>query len=254
MLQRNYIEKPLQVLSCGLGTQSTAMVILVHQGILEKPDVVLFADTGEEMPETLKHLHRVKSLCNQMGVNFQVVKGYDGLPLLDYYKQRGTIPMIGFRSCTQKFKITPQRHYMRSIVGNQNGVLLAESWVGITTDEIKRVRTSDVKWSGLKYPLINLNLSRDDCIKINTDFGWHVGKSGCHCCPYQSGKRWADVKENYPDLFLRSMETENKYKLKRPHRVNGFLNKKNLWLESFQNNDTEETLQEQGCDDGGCFL
>ena len=56
MNDRDYQKEPLQVLSFGGGVQSTAMLLMIHEGTLPKPDVVMFADTGSELPETIEHI------------------------------------------------------------------------------------------------------------------------------------------------------------------------------------------------------
>ena len=43
---RDWVKEPLQVLACGLGTQSCAMMFMVIDGLLRRPDIVLHADTG----------------------------------------------------------------------------------------------------------------------------------------------------------------------------------------------------------------
>ena len=44
----------LSVVSYGAGTNSTAMLIGLHERG-ERPDLILFADTGGERPETYRH-------------------------------------------------------------------------------------------------------------------------------------------------------------------------------------------------------
>lgn len=42
-------------------------------------------------------------------------------------------------------------------------------WIGITVDEIERVKPSDVKWAEKVYPLLDLNMSRKDCVEYLLD-------------------------------------------------------------------------------------
>ena len=58
--QRNWIEEPLQILSMGLGVQSSAMLLLIAEGQLPKPDAVIFSDTGTEKQSTYDHLPSVR--------------------------------------------------------------------------------------------------------------------------------------------------------------------------------------------------
>ena len=55
-MERNFLVDPLQVLSFGGGVQSTAMLLFIKDGLLPQPDIIIHADTGAEMPETIKHI------------------------------------------------------------------------------------------------------------------------------------------------------------------------------------------------------
>lgn len=254
---RDYQTEPLQVLSFGGGTQSTAMLHLIHDGKLPKPDIVVFADTGSELPETIEHVFQVaKPFVEQvLQVPFHVVGR--GAPLHVEYRESGYVPMAGIGSCTAKFKIRPQRHLIREIVGNGRGKLLAECWLGITTDEVRRRTESDVKWCGIRYPLLDdYPMSRDDCIQLNDSKGWEVVKSGCFVCPHQGRNTWMKLRETHPDLFAIALDLENHVRAEmdergRPLRV-GLL--RDQWLSELD--DLPDRWNEDStCDSGGgCFI
>ena len=86
MDQRNWIEQPLEVLSYGGGTQSTAMLVLIKQGKLPKPDLVLHADTGSELPETVAFIEEAKKLCESIDLPFHIVRSHRGALHDDYMK------------------------------------------------------------------------------------------------------------------------------------------------------------------------
>ena len=169
--ERNYIEQPLEIFSFGGGVQSMAMLMLIIDGILPKPDAIVMSDTGAEMPHTYALIEEtVIPLCKKHGLNFVIVTAHEG-KIDEYYMDRNMIPIVGIRSCTVKFKIRPIRRWARSIVGNGKGVVLARSWLGISTDEDRRIAVSDVQWMDLSFPLIDMNISRDDCERINKEHG-----------------------------------------------------------------------------------
>ena len=152
---RDFSKEPLQVLSYGGGTQSTAMLIMMNQGLIPKADVVIHADTGSELPETVTFIQTAKEYVeNVLKIPFVIVNSHRGT-LHDDYMKHGNIPIIGSRSCTGNFKIQPQRRFIRMIVGRRNR-LLAQCLLGITTDEAKRRTEGDVSWCGLKYPLLRV--------------------------------------------------------------------------------------------------
>jgi hypothetical protein len=69
------VQAPRELLTfgCGIGTQSTAITLLVKEGRLPKPDAVLFSDTGWEPREVYENLAVIKQLWEEMGVPFYVV-------------------------------------------------------------------------------------------------------------------------------------------------------------------------------------
>lgn len=207
---RDYVRDPLQVVSFGGGTQSTAMLLMIRDGALPRPDIVIFADTGSELPETMQHIEEVARpfIEEELGLPFFVVTSHRGA-LHDAYMEKRAIPMKGIRSCTTHHKILPQRRKVREIVGKKNGVRLAEMWLGITTDEARRRTTSDVKWASLRYPLLDdVPMTRDECIALNEANGWEVVKSGCFCCPYAGAKAYRDLRDTHPELFAICVEME----------------------------------------------
>ena len=58
-VQRLVRSPSIQGFSTGGGTQSTCIAALIVQGKLPKPDFVVIADTGREMPTTWQYLDAV---------------------------------------------------------------------------------------------------------------------------------------------------------------------------------------------------
>lgn len=251
---RDFLVEPLQVLSFGGGVQSSAMLLMIGEGTLPKPDLVLFADTGSEMPHTIEHIENVvKPYCkNVLKLPFHTVRSHRG-SLHEDYMNKQALPMVAMRSCTGNFKIDPQRRFIRTIVGRKNGKKLADSWLGITTDEANRKPShKDVrepKWIDLAYPLLDLvPTSREECIEINAKYGWNVVKSGCFCCPYSSSQQWRNLRDNHPDLFEICLEMERLKNERRP-------GKWGLHRERSLDTIDDWDLPEASCEnDGGCFI
>lgn len=259
-MSRDYVSEPLQVLSFGAGTQSTAMLILAAEGVLKKPELVMFADTGSETAQTYAHVQNwAKPFCNQHQIPFEVVRSSHG-SLHEHYLKKRNIPMIGIAKCTMDFKITPIRKRLREIVGKKNGKVLVHAWLGITMDEEKRRQPGDVKWVENVFPFLDeLKMTRRDCISLLADRGVDVGKSGCWLCPYQKKRSWLALKTEHPELFdfAASMEEAVQERLSESGRNLhvGFMGEKvrlrtlqqipDLW--SFE----EKEVQ---CSAGACFI
>ena len=253
---RNWVEEPLQVGSYGGGTQSSAKLLWIGDGLLPKPDLILHSNTMAEMPSTEKLISEwARDFTeNVLGIPFVIVESHRGSIYDDYFR-KGAIPIVGIRSCTDNFKIAPQRRFIRSIVGKQNGVLLAECWLGITTDEERRRSESNVKWCGLKYPLLDMmRVSRQDCIERLEQEGLSVDKSGCFHCPYAGTTFYKSLRDDYPELFQRALDLEanaERVVLERtgkPLRMGLVQGKKLSMLDSLE-------LPDSTCDSGaGCFI
>ncbi|ONH62359.1 hypothetical protein CcI49_02980 [Frankia sp. CcI49] len=59
---------PLRVLSLGAGVQSTTLALLAAEGVLPKPDVAIFADTGWEPEAVYLHLARLEKVMASAGI------------------------------------------------------------------------------------------------------------------------------------------------------------------------------------------
>ena len=256
---RDFIDQPLEVLSYGGGVQSTAMLGLIHEGRIPRPDIVIHADTGSELPETEKAIAEIaKPFCeNVLQIPFITVRSNRGA-LHNDYLLKGNLPMIGVRSCTENFKILPQRRYVRTIVGNRSGRVLARFWLGITTDEERRRPESkdprEPKWCELVFPLLDeCRISRSECLEMNEKMGWEIIKSGCHCCPYQGTLAWRDMRDQHPELFAISLEMEKRKFEKKGGKIGLFqCFPKEPRLEML---DDRLLVRDSKCDSGaGCFL
>ncbi|MCA1669854.1 MAG: hypothetical protein LC793_21185 [Thermomicrobia bacterium] len=73
-----------------------------------------------------------------------------------------------------------------------------------------RARTkSDDERETLSYPLLDLRLTRQDCIRIIEQSDLPVPpKSACFFCPYHSKKAWTRLAKDEPELFSKSVALE----------------------------------------------
>ena len=197
----------INIVSYGGGVNSTAMVILMKEkGI--KIDEVIFADTGNEEPETYTFLFEFKQWCKDKQIEFTTVKSHLGI-LKDYYYQLNLIPYRMFRSCTHKFKIIPINKYIKKKYPN----LLINVYMGIASDEKHREKESRLKTQKMIYPLIELDITREKCKKIIKDENMTIPiKSGCNFCPFQTKKAWLRQLEKHPELYEENILFEENHK------------------------------------------
>lgn len=189
------------ILSYGGGKQTIASCVLIAQGRLPRPDLIVMADTGRERGATWDYLHTyVNPLLATMGLTVHIAP--HTLATVDLYGKNGDLLIPAFTAtgklptlCSNEWKRRVVMRYLRSLgYGPDNPV---ELWIGISRDEAHRMKPSDVQWCKHVYPLaMTLRMSRHDCIQTVVDFGWpEPPKSSCWMCPHMSNEQWRDLRD-----------------------------------------------------------
>src|SRR3954467_10394016 len=106
------------VVAYGLGVDSTAMLVeFATRGV--RPDLILFADTGGEKPETYAYLPVIQRYLK--GVGFPAVVTVRYAPKRAAYHtleqqclHTGTLPSLAYggKSCSLKYKRSPQDDFI----------------------------------------------------------------------------------------------------------------------------------------------
>jgi hypothetical protein len=112
------------------------------------------------------------------------------------------------RSCTSEFKIRRIAVWQRRHGAKKDDP--AVTGLGISLDEYQRMRTeSGISTQVLEYPLIDMRLTRQDCVQIIERAGLRVPpKSSCWFCPFHRIPTWQHLKRETPELFDRAIELE----------------------------------------------
>lgn len=187
------------VVSYGAGTNSTAMLVGLHERG-ERPDLILFADTGGERPETYRHKDVVSEWCESIGFP-QIVTVSEAISLEADCLNRSALPGLayGFKSCSERFKIRPQNRWLK-----EQGYKEPWFWVGIDAGEAHRK-----KWEGTRYPLIEWDWAREECVEAIRRAGLpQPGKSACFFCPATKPHEILELKRQHPDLLQRALAME----------------------------------------------
>lgn len=227
LLSGEMMRQPL-VVSYGLGVDSTAMLIGLHQkGI--KPDLILFANTGGEKPETYDYFNVIGRWLQKVGFPPVIVVGYRPknfknwppyYTLEDNCLTNGTLPSLafGFKSCSLKWKVAPQNKYMKSwepaIKTWEAGfkVIKAIGFDASPADARRRnhVGSQDDPQYEYIYPLQDWNWDRERCKQeIRGQCLPIPPKSSCFFCP---AMKPAEVDELQPDLLQRIVKMEARAK------------------------------------------
>jgi len=201
----------LNIISLGAGKQSSYMLLTALGGAYKyKPDLAIFADTGCEPQYVYDYLYWLKNYVKDK-YDFDIVivsagdlmrdtidfingKNNRSASLPFYLSSGGMIR----RQCTGDYKIAPIKRYYQEI---RNDAKIRQ-WIGISLDEIQRVRDSFAKYIENYYPLI------ENRVTISEIINWFAiqdiklpGKSSCIVCPFHSNNYWRRFKKEYSDEF-----------------------------------------------------
>lgn len=207
------------LLTFGGGTNSSAVVAGIIEKNLDRPDLILFADTGGEKPHTYEHIDFMQGFLHSHGFpEIVVVKRVlrSGLsPTLEEDVLRlKTLPSIafGWKTCSQKFKIAPQDQYCNSFFKPQfkNGEKVIKI-IGYDFAETRRwmkMRVEDDKYI-YSAPLVEWGWDREECIASLKRVGIPPpGKSACFFCPSTKKQEIFELGRKYPNLLQRALAME----------------------------------------------
>jgi hypothetical protein len=216
----------VQLWSSGGGVQSSAIAALIIQGKLPKPDIAAIVDTEREASQVWDFMdEHIKPVLEKVGVELVRIqkseyatvdlygrKGEDLLIPVHYDETENGTPGKLPTFCSNEWKQRVIRRYANEQYDNSE----FDIWLGFSTDETRRCRWPDGKWQH-KFPLIDLKLTRNDCISLVENMGWGTPpRSSCWMCPNRSPKEWLDLKQNYPVDFRAAVAFEKEIQKKDP--------------------------------------
>ena len=203
------------IISLGAGVQSSTMALMAAVGEIEPmPDCAIFADTGAEPDLVYRYLDEIEKLLpfpvyrvmHKTGLKDAVVNLSNG-------KRFATPPFhtesekadggILRRQCTAEYKIQPIQKKIRSLLGYKRGQRIkgvqGTIWIGISMDEIVRMKPNREKWLENRHPLIEQRMSRYQCLQWMEKNNFPMpSKSSCTFCPYHDNGHWREMKMNDP--------------------------------------------------------
>lgn len=204
----------LRCLSLGAGVQSTTLALMAAAGeIGPMPDCAIFADTQWEPKAVYEHLSRleaalpfkvhhvtagnlradIEARTNSTGQRYASVPWHT-------YGRDGKRAM-GKRQCTKEYKLVPIARKQRELIDAKGKRLPAgavEVWIGISLDEVGRMKPSREKWQSNRWPLLELRMTRGDCERWLARHGWTAPRSACLGCPYKGNAEWRKLRDGDP--------------------------------------------------------
>lgn len=199
------------------------MAAMSALGELDKVDFAIHADTLFERQANYDFAIKWTPWLEERGIKVITIRRPDGDATIDkwggvyipaFTLMNGRRGMLR-RQCTQRWKIRWIRKWLQA---NRYGETV-EMWLGITKDEVKRAKPSDVKYIEHRWPLLewevgNMGMSRYDVIRWLLDHGLDVPpRSACIICPFQTDKEWQSLTD---EEFERAIEIDNQIRDMRP--------------------------------------
>lgn len=261
----------LKTFSYGGGQQSTAALVLAARDELGfRPDAFLFADPGDEYPETMTYLHefafpfaeahgqRIEVLVRQRKdgsretLRDRLEAGRMAIPVR---RSKDGPPMS--RSCTADFKIAVIEKWLKQHGATKGDPALVG--LGISADELSRAHgegeidpLSPVQRR--TYPLIRLGLTRADCQRIIEEAGLPIPpSSACTFCPMHNAERWRALKRNHPEQFEDACRIEEKLSANTSDGKPVYMTRRGIPLREVFSDDQLQLFGGDDCESGYCM-
>jgi hypothetical protein len=221
----------LTYLSLGAGVQSSALYILCAQGKAPRADVAIFADVQDEPAYVYRQLDALEQWGKANGgcridrvtqgcISADIIAWHKGerprfSPIPAFAGHPGGSPSMLNRHCTSDYKIQPIERHVRALMGYVKGQRIAgkataTALIGISRDEVQRMKPSRTPWIENAYPLVDLELRRADCVRVVESAGLpRPMKSSCVFCPFHDNAYWGWLKDQHPSDFERAAEIDD---------------------------------------------
>lgn len=218
------------IISLGAGVQSSTMALMAAAGeITPMPLCAIFADTQDEPKSVYVWLdwlekqlpfpvHRVTAgkLSDKI---LKINVTADGRKFstcsipVHIKKANGELSKIPLRGCTRDFKIIPVMKKMRALAMVKRGQKTTAvcQWIGISLDEMVRMKEAREPWVKSRWPLIEQKLSRHDCLEWVKAHGFpKPPRSACVYCPFHSDNHWRSLIAEEPQEFAVAVDFEKR--------------------------------------------
>lgn len=275
----------LTILSLGCGIQSSTIAEMIVEGELPQVDFAIFADTGDEPDYVLSQRDYLKDRLASVDIPLVTVHKESIIDALFRAKGRfASIPVYTIldgsagmirRQCTREYKIELiekftrikllEMGYAKESKHTPPHILIKKdygttTWLGISLDEAIRMNRNKVEWITNEWPLINLRMTRLDCVNwLNSKSLPVPKKSACRICPFHSHAHWKWMKENRPEDWTHVVKVDNFLRTSNNFTA-GLKGKLYLYRNTIPLEDIDFSKDDQQtnffdmCDEGYCFI
>lgn len=253
----------MRTLSLGWGVQSFTLAAMAALGDIPPLDAAIHADTTHERSATYAFAERWTPWLEAHGVRVVTIISRNAQSVKMVASQNTDIPAYTTdgesrgqlrRQCTGDWKILGIKRWLQA---NRNGQRVTQL-LGISLDEWHRAKDSDVKYIVHTYPLLDMKMTRNDCMNYLTRNGLEIpGKSACVFCPYHNKRAWQEMKrEGGPD-WVKAVAVDEAIRKQRPP-YDLFIHSARIPLVDVDLSTPEDNGQlrliNEECDSGYCFM
>lgn len=219
----NQVNKNPLIVAYGMGVDSTAMLIGLQQRG-ERPDLILFADTGDEKPQTYAYLSVINEWLDRVGFpRVTVVKNPRPISgdksLSDSCIRNGVLPALAYgqHQCSLVWKRDPQVAFVKqwapAIAAWSEGanVINCIGYDSGPRDSCRQYKAEGKETAGYtnRFPLIEWSWDRQRCELEIAAAGLPVPvKSACFHCPASKKDEIRWLKINVPAQFEKAIAME----------------------------------------------
>ena len=227
MAKMKWMKKPkpeLHVVSLSGGKDSTAMLLrMLEEGM--RVDIILFCDTGLEVPAMYEHLDKLE---RDIGRPITRIRSFHTFEyyltqkeiLVKHKKNAGQRNYRGYgwsgplnRWCTKELKTIPREKFLRQLQEHYDII----EYVGLAADEGYRFERENNQKPNCRHPLVDWGMTEADCLQYCYDRGYTWGglykqfsRVSCWCCPLQPLAELRILYKSYPELWAQLKEWDKR--------------------------------------------
>jgi hypothetical protein len=205
----------LRILSLGAGVQSSTLALMIEKGQVPMVDAAIFADVKGEPKAVYEWLDYLQTQITKFPIytvtwrdlKQDILDAAQGnykaftAPFFTKNIETGKKGMLR-RQCTSDYKIKPVVQKIRELLGLEKNEkrkkgTKVDLLMGISKDEVSRMKTNPLKYINNVYPLVEMNMRRSDCLTWMEEHRYpKPPRSACTFCPFHSTAEWRELKKN----------------------------------------------------------
>jgi len=205
----------LRILSLGAGVQSSTLALMIEKGQVPMVDAAIFADVKGEPKAVYEWLDYLQTQITKFPIytvtwrdlKQDILDAAQGnykaftAPFFTKNIETGKKGMLR-RQCTSDYKIKPVVQKIRELLGLEKNEkrkkgTKVDLLMGISKDEVSRMKTNPLKYINNVYPLVEMNMRRSDCLTWMEEHRYpKPPRSACTFCPFHSTAEWKEIKKN----------------------------------------------------------